>query len=76
MALTEAHMLRPGQRFRTSGAVLVAETVCCHAVMARVVEGRHGLSRPGETAYIATGGPRNSLRVEILEAPRSEEGAS
>ena len=75
MALTEAHLLLPGQRFRTLGTTFRAVNVWAHAVEAVVVEGVYRLSRPGQTAYIPTGGPRASLRVEVLEAPRSEGAA-
>lgn len=70
----ELHMLRTGDRFRTMGATLRADSVGPNVVVATVLEGAYSGARPvatpGQAAYIPTGGARNSLVVELVDDPR------
>lgn len=62
----ELHLLRTGDRFRSGGVTFRADDVGPNVVVATVLDGSYRGAGPGHTAYIPTGGPRDSLRVEYL----------
>ncbi len=65
MSRTELHLLREGDRFRLPGVSFRADSVGPNAVMATVLSGEYRGARPGQTTFIATGGPRHSLWVDV-----------